>query len=310
MAKPIVIAYTFQTQVGPIPLSQLDADIAACSGAINDLSTYGNYLVDTSGAANTIIVTTAPGLTFAYAAGVPLQVKLASTNTSTVVNVNVNGLGNQLVLNNDGSAPGVASLLAGSILNLMYDGIVFRLLGSATGSFASIVVGAPTGGNQGTGTVNATGLFVNGTSAAPIVRYKTASTSRANNAVSSLDPDLVANVQNGKSYAFKIVCQLAGGAGGIQVGTAGTATASFGYAYGISRMNSAFLSGISANVFAGGGILLASITTAISGDWMELTGGFTCNASGTFGLSWAQNASNAAATIVNPGSYMILTPAT
>lgn len=34
---------------------------------------------------------------------------------------------------------------------------------SAAGNFPSVVIGSPTGGNKGTGTVNATGIYVNGT---------------------------------------------------------------------------------------------------------------------------------------------------
>lgn len=130
MSKPVAIANTFATQPGPIPLSQLDTNFASLQTAFNDMFSYGNFLQDTSGAANLITANTAAGLSFSYLAGMPIQVRLANTNTSTTVNVNINSLGNVLVIDNDGSAPTIGALLAGSILFLMYDGTAFRNIGS------------------------------------------------------------------------------------------------------------------------------------------------------------------------------------
>jgi hypothetical protein len=147
MSKPVVIPNTFAAQAGPIPLSQLDADFAVAAAALNDLATYSNYFVDSSGAPNIITVTVGAPLTFAYSAGMPLQVKLATTNTSTTVNINVNALGNKTVILNDGTAPPVGSLTANSILDLMYDGVSFRVLSmrgsTPVGLFGDGTVGAP-----------------------------------------------------------------------------------------------------------------------------------------------------------------------
>jgi hypothetical protein len=163
--KPVAITNTFATQTGPIPLSELDTNFSSLATSINDMATYSNYLQDLSGSANQITVTTAVGIAFAYSTGMLLQVLLANTNTSTTVNINVNGLGNQLVLANSGAAPGIGSLTAGSILLLQYNGTDFLLLGSSVsnGIFPSVVVGSPTGGNQGTGSINATAVLINGT---------------------------------------------------------------------------------------------------------------------------------------------------
>lgn len=132
MAKPISVAYTFQTQVGPIPLAELDLDIANAYAAINDFATYSNYVTDTSGAANVITVTTPVGTTFAYAAGVALQVQIGHTTTTTAVTINVNSLGAKAVVNADGSLPAVGQFIAGQVLALQFDGTAFRSLNDAS----------------------------------------------------------------------------------------------------------------------------------------------------------------------------------
>lgn len=202
MSKPITTPFTFQAQAGPIPLSQLDSDFATAAAAINDFATYSNYLTDTSGAPNQITVTIPVGTTFSYSAGVKLEVLLGNTTTSTAVQINVNGLGNKAVQNIDGSVPAVGQLIAGMILQLQYNGTVFLLVGAGSKSASGIApftaggggnvnlpapssgvaltlngfagssalqvlgtgvqLGAPTGGDQGLGTLNATGVFLSG----------------------------------------------------------------------------------------------------------------------------------------------------
>jgi hypothetical protein len=139
MAKPISVGFTFATQSGPIPLSELDTDFATVYGAVNDFSTYGNYLVDTSGAANTITVTVPVGTTFTYSAGVPIQVQIAHTTTSTAVSINVSGLGAKAVVNADGTLPAVGQFITGQIIPLVYDGTSFRTM-SVPGTSAGAAV--------------------------------------------------------------------------------------------------------------------------------------------------------------------------
>ena len=129
MSKPISIPTTFGALTGPIPLSTLDGNFGAVSSAINDISTYSNYFVD-GGVVNAMTVTTT-GLTFAYNAGIRLQVKVSNTNTSTAVTLNVNGLGNIAVLNQDGTLPTVGQLVSGTIIDLIYNGSSFVLAGSS-----------------------------------------------------------------------------------------------------------------------------------------------------------------------------------
>jgi uncharacterized membrane protein YuzA (DUF378 family) len=166
MAKPILIANVFATQTGPIPLSELDTNFSTAYAAINDYATYSNYLVDTSGVANTITVTTPANTTFSYTAGVQLQVKVANTTTSTAPQINVNGLGLQNIVNADGSAMVIAQIIAGQLCIFQYDGTAFRLLSqggsSAITGVNALAVGPPGTLSFGTGTVNATvGYYLN-----------------------------------------------------------------------------------------------------------------------------------------------------
>lgn len=126
--KPVTVPNAFATQTGPIPLSQLDADLQALATAVNDFATYGNYLVDSSATPNLITVTTAGGLSFAYQAGEMLQVKIANTNTATAVSINVNALGNQTIVIPGFTLVGIGQLVAGSIVQLQYDGTNFELM--------------------------------------------------------------------------------------------------------------------------------------------------------------------------------------
>jgi hypothetical protein len=147
MAGALSISNTFQTQTGPIPLSQLDTNFSQLAGVVNNTQSYSNYYVDSSGAANTITVTIPAPTTFAYAAGVQLAVKLSNTNTSASVNINVNTLGNIAVQNFDGSQPAVGQLVAGQILLMMYNGTAFVLTGASSKSASIAPFTATAAGN-------------------------------------------------------------------------------------------------------------------------------------------------------------------
>jgi hypothetical protein len=125
MSKPLTVTNTFASQAGPIPLSQLDADIAQLALAINDVPTYGNYYSDI-GAVNALAVTVPAPLTFTYATGAWLDVLVANNNTSTVT-LNVNALGAKAVVDMSGVALTAGMLLGGGIFRLVYDGTSFRV---------------------------------------------------------------------------------------------------------------------------------------------------------------------------------------
>lgn len=149
MAGSVTGLHTFGPDTGPEALSLLDGNYSLLANSLNALSSFSNYYVDSSGAANAITVTVTAPQTFAYVAGIALQVKLANTNTATAVVINVNALGNKTVVLNDGAAPPVGSLTVGSILYLLFDGTNFQVIGQratstiTTGLFGDGAAGAP-----------------------------------------------------------------------------------------------------------------------------------------------------------------------
>ena len=127
MTRPVVIPNTFQAQTGNIPLSQLDANFTALNTAINDPASFGNFATDT-GIINASIVTLAPApASLASIIGVPFTWKPAVSNTGAAT-LNLNAFGALNILNTDGSALGIGALTAGSIVQTVYDGTIFRLL--------------------------------------------------------------------------------------------------------------------------------------------------------------------------------------
>ena len=142
MSKPITISNTFATQPGPIPLSQLDTDFSQLSGAINDLSTYSNYYADSSVSANSISVVLPNNLLFSYVTGQTLTVRLANTNTSTAVTINVTvnsvPLAGIPVLMSDASLPPIGSLVVGAVVTLVF-GATYAEIISAQGLASPIL---------------------------------------------------------------------------------------------------------------------------------------------------------------------------
>lgn len=131
------VSNVFQNQPGPLALSALDANFTVEDTGRNTLLNYSNYFHDTSGAPNSITVTVPSPLVFSYVEGVQLQVKLANTNTSPTVTINVNSLGATTVVMYNGGNPAIGGLLVGGIINLMYDGTFFRVISQSS----SMVIG-------------------------------------------------------------------------------------------------------------------------------------------------------------------------
>lgn len=100
------------------------------------------YCVD-SGAANVLVVGMPIPLT-AYTAGANLRVKVLNSNTGPAT-INVDGLGAVPIKRADGSSLVGAELLAGSVVDITYDGTVFRLppvvVALTAGDIASITAG-------------------------------------------------------------------------------------------------------------------------------------------------------------------------
>lgn len=86
-----------------------------------------DYVLDTSPSANVIVITPSPAIS-AYATGQQFSFKLANTNTSAVVTLNVNAIGAKPLTSLNGStSPGVSSLVAGQMIVVQYDGTNFQV---------------------------------------------------------------------------------------------------------------------------------------------------------------------------------------
>ena len=90
-----------------------------------------------SGTANAIVLTIPATLT-AYVEGMSITWKVAAANTSTVT-VNVNTLGARSLLRSDGDPLAANDLRAGAMVTARFDGLSFRLIGTAPGEVEAIV---------------------------------------------------------------------------------------------------------------------------------------------------------------------------
>lgn len=172
-----------------------------------------------------------------------------------------------------------------------------------------VQVGSPTGGDKGAGTINATGLYINGTavgsgSAAQIVR-KSANTSRTSTSA-TVDPHLSIATTNGVTYAIQGYLSLASlnNGNGLQFGIfsnsgASGCTVSVFYPNGSNAVQSKF------QTSGSGVVTLTGITTA-STDALQFSG--TCASSGgSIELYWAA-ATAGSGTSVQSGSWLMITP--
>lgn len=289
----VTVPNTFANQSGTIQLALLDQNFTPLANALNALSQYSNYFLDTSGAANAITVTVAAPLTFGYTAGIALQVKIANTNTSGTVVINVNTLGNKSVVNPDGSNPGVGQLKIGGIYTLQFDGSNFQIIGASSvsgtiGLFADGTNLLPSISFQSDPT---TGIYKAGTD---IIGITTAGTQRvtvnatgnvAVNAPSSGASVIASNIAGQNAFQFgdgTRVGFLTTGTGGVGVGSS---------------------SADPLNLFTGGSIRIATsaagnvtFNAPSSGNTIQATGiatGIAVNATGssTTGQSFGINSS-------------------
>jgi hypothetical protein len=101
----------------------------------------GEYYATATGSANAISVTSVPTFaSFAQMIGVPLRIKIATTNTAAVT-VNVSGFGAQaLVYPGDGTPLTAGELIAGAIRTIAWDGTNFQLIDAGS----SLVITVPT----------------------------------------------------------------------------------------------------------------------------------------------------------------------
>lgn len=122
------------TTPGNFWLNTVDANSSnPDSGGSNWLpfSPVNRYAVD-SGSANLLSVTLAPApISLAQLVGIPINVKVAATNTSTTPTLVVNGFTAKTIVNPDGSAVQAKQLAAGQIATFNYDGTNYQLISTS-----------------------------------------------------------------------------------------------------------------------------------------------------------------------------------
>jgi hypothetical protein len=179
-----------------------------------------------------------------------------------------------------------------------------------------VQAGAPTGGDKGAGTINATGLFVNGTAVstgatATLVAVKAAVTARSLTTTPANDPDLTIAIPGAGTYAIEAFISHY------------NATPSFGISCNLNysgtyTANSSLVDYATNGVPTAATNLIASAvaTSQLAGNTgsalgifapLLITATLVATGAGTVAFSWAQSSSNASATNVGAGSYMTAT---
>lgn len=200
-----------------------------------------------------------------------------------------------------------ASDAALEVLNQAASTAYFQVLGNG-----GVVVGAPTGGNQGLGTVNATGLFINGVQTNPVaVKVKATGTNRISTTTLSNDPDLVFAITTAGTYKIEVIAGVncnGSAANGISftINYSGTITAG-------EQVSQTVMTG--AGTIAAAGAISAVVTTPTGGtaggtganNGVQIEAVLVAGGAGIVGFSWAQSVSTATNTTLNAGSTMIIT---
>jgi pectate lyase-like protein len=155
MSKPVTGLISFGSSPGPDSTGNLDTNYNLLSAALNDLGTFGNFVQDTSGAANAIVCASAAGLTASLVAGLPLQIKVANTNTGATT-VALNALPSTPLLNPDGSQVQAGQLRAGGLYPVEFDGTNFQLLGGASSVAIGVYANVLSYGADPTNTADST----------------------------------------------------------------------------------------------------------------------------------------------------------
>jgi hypothetical protein len=124
------------------------------------------------------------------------------------------------------------------------------------------------------------------------------------------DPDLQSNMLalGRYSYALYLVFDSVSAGAGFKFTNDGSATDSRGFVPGLT---SGFINNLAygpkSETFYGATVVYPTVSTAIDGNQVLYTGSILVGVPGTFGISWAQNASTGSATTLRAGSYLILT---
>lgn len=176
------------------------------------------------------------------------------------------------------------------------------VLSNAGGMYAA----AATGGDKGSGTFNATGLYVQGVIIdASLKATKTALTARPSNIVLANDPDLVVALTAG-TWAIEVL-----------LNAYNTSSAAIGISFNLNysgtfTANSSLFSTF--GVIAANNLITATVTTslaagncgpALASGMILVKATLVATGAGNLGLAWAQNVSNVSATNVGAGSRLV-----
>lgn len=240
----------------------------------------------------------------APSSGIGLTVNgVASANTLVVQASTSSGNSGGMLLNAGTTSADNALVINNAAASVQY----VRVAGDG-----SVVVGSPTGGNQGLGTLNATGLFVNGVALKPIVVVQTGVTSKITAPAIANDAVFTVAIPSAGTYQFRLDSVIAG----ISVGG------------GSVIYNINYSAGFSAGEFAGYGIFAGTtptnsgfqISTTVAGSTTNVTSGnpggggatsaggvmgtITATAAGTLAIAWTTNGAGANGNSIGQGSFV------
>ena len=119
MSKPVTITYTFATQTGKVPASELDSNYSALAASVNDLATYLNYVADVGSVNNVVLVFSAP-LTVTSYTNLEVAFTVIATNTGATV-ININGLGAVPLVRPDGTALQASDMIVNNVYKAVYN---------------------------------------------------------------------------------------------------------------------------------------------------------------------------------------------
>lgn len=281
------------------------------SPGLQIVTSGGGTTFSSAGNVTIISPTSGTALTVASASGL---IAISATITGTGVGLVVNGpaatFSNALSLTQSGQSNWVLQFIASTNNMKFTTGGADNFTWTGGGG---VQIGAPTGGDQGAGTLNATGLFINGVSIGgggfTLKAVKIADQSQTSNAAYTTDNTLTFALSAGKYYYITGVISIvdAGGAGGggfrgafNYTGTGGTISASY----------------LSPFITTGGTLGVVATTTSNSqilftGNQLTPGGMYSIQASvyggsigGTLQFQWAQQTSNASALTVKADSFL------
>lgn len=152
---------------GNQPLSLIDGDLTTLRDPLLSLGTFSNYYQDT-GAANAYAITVSSPQTVSQVAGLSVQFLAANANTGAST-FQINALAVKNILNADGSALTANQIPKNGLVNIMFDGTQYMLLGASVvpiGRFTKTIYGFTYANNGGDsidiaagGATDSTGVF-------------------------------------------------------------------------------------------------------------------------------------------------------